>query len=48
MALTAKQGQRNLSISQLAYEWGFNHLSRFSQEYRAEFGESPSDTKNRS
>ncbi len=47
-ALTAKQGQRNLSISQLAYEWGFNHLSRFSQEYRAEFGESPSDTKNRS
>lgn len=46
-ALSAQNGQRQLSISQLAYEWGFNHLSRFSQEYRAEFGESPSETKSR-
>lgn len=46
-ALSTQNGQRHLSISQLAYEWGFNHLSRFSQEYRAEFGESPSETKKR-
>lgn len=45
--LTTQQEKRNVSISQLAYEWGFNHLSRFSQEYRAEFGESPSETKSR-
>lgn len=32
------------SISALAYKWGFNHLSRFSQEYREAFGENPSDT----
>lgn len=32
------------SISALAYKWGFNHLSRFSQEYREVFGENPSDT----
>lgn len=38
---------RKVSISQLAFRWGFNHLSRFSQEYRQEFGEKPSETKNR-
>jgi len=37
--------QPKISISQLAYDWGFNHLSRFSQAYREEFGESPSETK---
>ena len=39
--------QPNVSISKLAYDWGFNHLSRFSQAYREEFGESPSETKAR-
>lgn len=34
-----------VSISKLAYDWGFNHLGRFSQEYRDEFGENPSETK---
>lgn len=29
---------KKLSISKLAYDWGFNHLGRFSQEYRDEFG----------
>ena len=33
------------SISQLAYHWGFTHLSRFAQDYYHEFGEKPSDTK---
>ncbi|OAL76710.1 AraC family transcriptional regulator [Acinetobacter sp. SFB] len=38
---------RKISISHLASQWGFNHLSRFSQEYREEFGEKPSETKNK-
>ncbi|QKQ69424.1 AraC family transcriptional regulator [Acinetobacter sp. 10FS3-1] len=38
---------KRISISQLAFKWGFNHLSRFSQDYREEFGEKPSDTKNK-
>jgi AraC-like DNA-binding protein len=37
-----------LSISKLAYDWGFTHLSRFSQDYKEEFGEKPSETKNKS
>ena len=36
-----------LSISKLAYDWGFTHLSRFSQDYKEEFGEKPSETKNK-
>lgn len=39
---------RDVSISTLAYRWGFTHLSRFSQEYRDEFGENPSETKAKS
>ena len=35
----------DISISKLAYEWGFTHLSRFAQEYYEEFGEKPSETK---
>jgi len=45
--LTNAGVNRKVSISQLAYEWGFNHLGRFSQEYKDEFGEKPSETKNR-
>ncbi|CAM3059742.1 AraC family transcriptional regulator [Acinetobacter celticus] len=37
--------QQDISISKVAYDWGFSHLSRFSQEYREEFGENPSETK---
>lgn len=36
---------QEISISALAYDWGFSHLSRFSQDYREEFGENPSETK---
>ncbi|MBJ9986009.1 AraC family transcriptional regulator [Acinetobacter sp. S40] len=38
---------QKISISKLAYDWGFTHLGRFSSAYREEFGESPSDTKRR-
>ncbi len=32
------------SVTQIAMEWGFNHLGRFAVEYRNQFGESPSQT----
>lgn len=32
------------SIAQVAFAWGFTHLGRFSQRYRARFGELPSQT----
>lgn len=32
------------SISTLALNWGFNHLGRFSTEYKKFFGETPSET----
>lgn len=37
----------NISISNLAFDWGFKHLGRFSKEYCDEFGENPSETRNR-
>jgi AraC-like DNA-binding protein len=36
-------GEEN--ISTLAFSWGFNHLGRFSTEYRKMFGETPSQTQ---
>ena len=36
------------SVTGIALTWGFNHLGRFAVEYRARFGESPSDTFHRS
>lgn len=42
-----KGTQGRLSISQLAYEWGFNHLGRFSEAYSLKFNETPSDTLKR-
>lgn len=40
--------EANENITGIALKWGFNHLGRFSQEYKKRFGESPSQTcKNR-
>jgi AraC-like DNA-binding protein len=36
------------SVTDIAMEWGFNHLSRFALEYRSQFGENPSETLRRS
>lgn len=36
------------SVSLVAIEYGFNHLSRFSSEYKTLFGELPSETAKRS
>lgn len=38
------QNNANISISRLAYDWGFRHLGRFSQEYKAKYGVLPSET----
>ena len=33
-----------LTVQEVASQWGFFHMGRFSQEYRAMFGQSPSQT----
>jgi AraC family ethanolamine operon transcriptional activator len=38
------RGTPAASITEIATRWGFFHLGRFSQEYRAHFGERPSQT----
>jgi AraC-like DNA-binding protein len=40
--------RRPKAVTQLAMRWGFWHLSQFSKDYRALFGESPSATLARS
>ena len=35
------------SVTDVASQWGFTHLGRFSVEYRRRFGESPSETLRR-
>lgn len=37
-------GQGETSVSSAALRWGFGHLGRFSAEYKARFGEAPSQT----
>lgn len=36
-----------MTVAEIARRWGFHHLSRFAKEFRAEFGEPPSDTLRR-
>lgn len=45
--ILSTSANKKISISKLAFDWGFNHLGRFSQEYRDEFGENPSETKSK-
>jgi AraC-like DNA-binding protein len=33
-----------VSVTDIAYRWGFAHLGRFAHRYRARFGETPSET----
>ena len=35
----------NRTISELASQWGFWHMSRFTVDYKRQFGECPSDTR---
>lgn len=41
------EGHSNLNVSAIAMEWGFNHLGRFSSDYKKMFGETPSQTLGR-
>lgn len=41
---TLLNGDVNASVTMVATSWGFNHLGRFSVEYKKRFGESPSET----
>ena len=43
-----KKAGQGAQVSDIAMEWGFYQLGRFSQEYKKRYGESPSVTlKNR-
>ncbi|WP_308368726.1 AraC family transcriptional regulator [Streptomyces sp. ISL-36] len=37
-------GPGELSVSEVAWRWGFAHLGRFAAQYRTRFGETPSQT----
>lgn len=37
----------HIHVSAIAMKWGFNHLGRFSTEYKSRYGESPSATNKR-
>jgi AraC family ethanolamine operon transcriptional activator len=39
-----RQDDGELSITRIANQWGFHHLSRFAALYRRQFGELPSET----
>jgi AraC family transcriptional activator of tynA and feaB len=39
--------QRETSISEIAYRWGFNDLSHFDKVFRARFDQTPRDWRNR-
>ncbi|WP_309248526.1 AraC family transcriptional regulator [Streptomyces sp. MNP-20] len=40
-------GSCERSVSEVAHRWGFTHLGRFAEQYRARFGELPSQTLRR-
>ena len=42
-----KRGRAGTNVTEIAKRCGFNHMSRFSVEYRKRFGESPSKTLGR-
>lgn len=35
----------NISITEIAFKWGFNHTTHFSRAYKKYYGESPSETR---
>lgn len=41
------QAGQTHSVTEVAMQWGFSHMGRFSQEYQKIFGEKPSETRRR-
>jgi AraC-like DNA-binding protein len=41
------RAQPEESVTEIAMQWGFTHMGRFSIEYRQRFGERPSETLSR-
>jgi AraC-like DNA-binding protein len=39
--------QRGVKISEIAFRWGFNDLSHFNKSFRARFGQTPAEWRNR-
>ncbi|MGQ3029508.1 MAG: helix-turn-helix transcriptional regulator, partial [Ferrovibrionaceae bacterium] len=37
-------GMADRSVTEIALRWGFTHLGRFAESYRAAYGETPSAT----
>jgi AraC-like DNA-binding protein len=44
---TLRRADSDTSVTDIATQWGFTHMGRFSVEYRLRFGESPSETLSR-
>ncbi len=42
--LALSEDRPGVSVTTTALDWGFHHLGRFAQQYRARFGETPSET----
>lgn len=42
--IKARQAGQHVSVTQVALEWGFGHLGHFTQAYRKQFNELPSQT----
>ncbi|MFC5721308.1 AraC family transcriptional regulator [Streptomyces gamaensis] len=42
--LAAARGDGDVTVSQVAYRWGFNNLGRFAAYYQQRYGHSPSST----
>jgi transcriptional regulator GlxA family with amidase domain len=45
---TLRRADSGARVTEIATQWGFTHMGRFSVEYRLRFGESPSETLSRS
>jgi AraC-like DNA-binding protein len=42
-----RESQRNKTVAQIAYTWGFNDSAHFSRAFRQRYGDSPSDVRER-
>jgi AraC family transcriptional regulator, positive regulator of tynA and feaB len=43
----SRESQRNKTVAQIAYAWGFNDSAHFSRAFRHRYGEAPSDLRDR-